>query len=83
MARPSDRALLVSVAVNRPLVRTQAPVQREDARAELRDLALSAGLSVVGDIAVRRERPDPALFIGSGKVVELGDQMRALGAHHI
>jgi len=80
VARPSDRALLVSVAVGRPAARTQATVQRDDARAELRDLAVSAGLSVVGDLAVRRERPDPALFIGSGKVIELGEQMQTLGA---
>lgn len=39
--------------------------------AELRELAISAGASVVGEIQQRRQRPDSATLIGSGKVIEL------------
>jgi GTP-binding protein HflX len=41
---------------------------------ELRQLAESAGFSTGGQILARRDRPDPALFIGRGKV----DEVRAL-----
>jgi GTP-binding protein HflX len=64
--------LLVSVAVGR----------REDPEAaeELRQLVESAAIEAVGRVAVRRERPDPALFIGSGKVEEIKAQAVAGGA---
>jgi len=43
----------------------------EESMAELRELAVSAGGSVVGEIQQRRQRPDSATLIGSGKVIEL------------
>ena len=39
--------------------------------AELRELAVSAGGEVAGEAFQRRQRPDPATLIGSGKVAEL------------
>jgi GTP-binding protein HflX len=39
---------------------------------ELHELAVSAGLSVVDVVQGRRQRPDPALFAGRGKVAEIG-----------
>ena len=39
---------------------------------ELYALAASAGARVVGQITGRRDRPDPALFVGSGKAEEIG-----------
>jgi GTP-binding protein HflX len=39
---------------------------------ELCALAASAGARVVGQITGRRDRPDPALFVGSGKAEEIG-----------
>src|ERR1044071_753528 len=38
---------------------------------ELRELAKSAGARVIDEVIQRRERPDPATFIGKGKVEEL------------
>src|SRR5499426_3740783 len=38
---------------------------------ELRELALTAGARIVGEVVQRRQRPDPATYIGSGKVEEL------------
>jgi len=38
-------------------------------------LARSAGARVVEHITARRDRPDPALFIGSGKVAEIADKV--------
>jgi GTPase len=43
----------------------------EEALAELRTLAESAGARVVGEILQHRDRPDPATLIGAGKVQEL------------
>jgi GTP-binding protein HflX len=43
----------------------------DDSMAELRELAVSAGASIAGDIHQRRQRPDSATLIGSGKVEEL------------
>ena len=43
----------------------------EESMAELRELAVSAGGEVAGEIFQRRQRPEPATLIGSGKVAEL------------
>src|SRR5213592_2504946 len=42
---------------------------------ELRELATSAGARVIDEVIQRRERPDPATFIGKGKVEELREQI--------
>src|SRR5512145_2839339 len=62
--RGGDRAVLVSLDFG----------ERDYAAklAELRELALSAGLEVVAEVGGKRRRPDPATFAGSGKVSELG-----------
>jgi GTPase len=55
----------------------------EQARASLTELARlaeTAGSQVLDGLIQRRSRPDPATFIGSGKVAELGDAVRAAGA---
>jgi GTPase len=43
----------------------------EESLAELRDLALSAGAEIVGEILQHRDRPDPATLIGRGKLEEI------------
>jgi GTPase len=55
----------------------------EQARAslvELARLAETAGSQVLDGLIQRRGRPDPATFIGSGKVAELRDAVHAVGA---
>jgi len=47
---------------------------------ELRELAASAGVKVTGVVAGRRDRPDPALFAGSGKVEQIAGVVAASGA---
>lgn len=44
--------------------------------AELRLLAASAGAITVAVVQGRRQRPDPALYAGKGKVAELADVIR-------
>jgi len=47
---------------------------------ELAQLARTAGIEVVGQIEQRLERPNPATFIGSGKVEELIEQVAEAAA---
>src|ERR1044071_9730370 len=42
---------------------------------ELRELAKSAGARVIDEVIQRRDRPDPATFIGKGKVQELREEV--------
>ena len=51
--------------------------EREESLAELRELAGSAGATVAGEMMQRRQRPDPATLIGSGKVQELAGAVAA------
>jgi GTP-binding protein HflX len=48
--------------------------------AELKLLAGSAGLLVAGLVEGRRDRPDAALFVGSGKADEIAEAARDAGA---
>jgi GTP-binding protein HflX len=64
-----DRALLVNLDLGEP---------EQAARIEeLKELAVSCGLRVVGLVGGRRERPDPATFAGKGKVGELAAAVAA------
>jgi GTP-binding protein HflX len=54
--------------------------QAEESLAELARLAETAGSVVLEGLVQRRHRPDPATFVGSGKVAELADTVRANGA---
>ena len=51
-----------------------------EALSEFRELARSAGASVVGTLSARVERPNPKFFVGSGKAEELKVQKQATDA---
>jgi len=74
LERPSsgDKAVLVSLDFGTP--------DYAEGRDELRELAVSAGVQVLGMVEGRRQRPDPALFAGSGKVDEVLQRATATGA---
>jgi GTP-binding protein HflX len=57
-----------------------SPEQARASLTELARLAETAGSQVLDGLVQRRDRPDPATFIGSGKVAELADAVRAVGA---
>ena len=68
-----DAAILVNV--------TTAPVtEAEDSMAELRELALSAGVAVVDEIIQRRPAIDPRTVMGKGKLDELLIRAMQIGA---
>src|SRR5512132_2709292 len=69
-----ERVVLVSVWT------TGSEVSAELAIAELKLLAETAGSHVLEGLIQRRDRPDPATYIGRGKVAELRDVVVATGA---
>ena len=52
----------------------------DESLAELRTLAGSAGANVVGEILQRRDRPDPATLIGTGKLEEIAGAAASVNA---
>jgi GTP-binding protein HflX len=52
----------------------------ETSMAELAQLAETAGSVVLDALVQRRDKPDPATYVGSGKAKELADVVRAAGA---
>jgi GTP-binding protein HflX len=52
----------------------------EESLAELRALAISAGAEIVGEFLQRRDRPDPATLIGSGKLEEIAGASASVSA---
>ena len=54
--------------------------QADASLAELARLAETAGSQVLDALVQRRERPDPATYIGAGKVLELREAVLATGA---
>ena len=55
-------------------------MQAEASLTELARLAETAGSQVLEGLVQRRQRPDPATYIGTGKVAELRDVVLAAGA---
>ena len=68
----ADRAILVCLDFSERF--------HEDSVAEFRLLVSSAGLSEIGLVSGHRSRPDPAMFAGSGKVVEIAGALVAADA---
>ncbi len=68
-----DAAILVHVT-------TGAVSEAEDSMAELRELALSAGVAIVDEIIQRRSAIDPRTVMGKGKLDELLIRAMQIGA---
>ena len=67
LTEAKERAMLVSLEWGK----TQSTWQQEDSLEELGQLALTAGAEVINKFLQKRPKPDPAFFIGRGKVDEL------------
>lgn len=55
-------------------------IDAENSLAELKALAETAGSEVLEGLIQRRDKPDPATYIGSGKVIELKQVVVSTGA---
>src|SRR5215217_1846060 len=69
-----ERVVLVSVWTN------GSQATADNSIAELKELAETAGSQVLEGLIQRRDRPDPATYIGRGKVAELRDVVVTTGA---
>jgi GTPase len=69
-----ERVVLVGVWTTESLVEAETSLQ------ELKALAETAGSQVLEGVVQRRDRPDPATYIGSGKARELRDIVVSTGA---
>jgi GTP-binding protein HflX len=69
---PSEAAVLVSIDFGNS--------DHSESLQELRLLAESAGVRVLAIVEARRQRPDAALFAGSGKVQEIAELVERLEA---
>src|SRR5207245_3000973 len=70
---PELQALRLERAVLVGLSRGRDGVTAEESLDELRRLAETAGSEVVESLLHRRDKPDPATFIGKGKAQEVRD----------
>jgi GTPase len=69
-----ERVVLVSVSTH------NSEAAADNSIAELKALAETAGSQVLEGLIQRRDRPDPATYVGRGKVAELRDIVVATGA---
>src|SRR5579863_7982348 len=67
-------------AATTPRVNSEPQFSAEESLDELRDLALSAGAEIAGEILQRRDRPDPATLIGKGKLEEIAGAAASVSA---
>jgi GTPase len=65
-----EKAILVGLDIGRDS-------NAEESLEELKRLATTAGAEVAGALLQRREKPDPATFLGKGKAAEVRDHVRA------
>lgn len=70
--RARQRALAIGVL---PRVGEDEPL------AELKELLRTAGVATAGELVQQRARPDPNLYLGRGKLEELGAAIRECGAN--
>ncbi|MGB8337460.1 MAG: GTPase HflX [Burkholderiales bacterium] len=68
-----DKAVLVSLDFGTP--------DHADSLDELRLLTQSAGVEVLGVLTGKRAKPDTSTFIGSGKLLEVGEAVEGLKAN--
>ena len=66
-----ERALTVTIDLHK-----REEWAAEECAVELKELAVSAGSKVIKEMIVRRERIEPALFLGKGKVEEIANICR-------
>ncbi|MCD6303834.1 MAG: GTPase HflX [Planctomycetes bacterium] len=77
LAVQRERVLLVAVIL------PDSSVDPSDPLGELRRLARTAGANVVDEMAVRRLRPHPGLYVGTGKAEEIARRAAACDAQAV
>src|SRR6266567_3269637 len=68
------------VSIAQKKVPSEPQFSAEESLGELRDLAISAGAEIAGELLQRRDRPDPATLIGRGKLEEIAGAAASVSA---
>jgi GTP-binding protein HflX len=76
LTAPVERAVLVGAPLKRSVDRHRV----EEHLSELGRLADTAGAEVVGELVQRLDRPDPATYLGKGKIDELRTTIESTSA---
>jgi GTP-binding protein HflX len=71
----SDKAIIAGAILG-----PANPYEAEESLQELSLLARTAGAQVIDTVVQRRQKPDPAYFVGKGKVQEIAEAVAASGA---
>lgn len=75
-----DRSFKEKIVLVGVVLGHSTPQEVQESLLELALLVQTAGAEVVGQVIQRRDRPDPATFLGEGKVAELSAMARSLDA---
>lgn len=68
---PSERAVLVTVELDPRFSRGSKAWQLADEANELKELTVSSGCRVIGEVSARRHQPVAGTFLGGGKLEEI------------
>ncbi|MCF7890445.1 GTPase HflX [Candidatus Bipolaricaulota bacterium] len=79
--RARERAILVGVDLT--FSEDETLWTTEESLKELASLAETAGVNIADKIVQKRGKPDPKFYIGKGKVAEIKELAKELGAHVI
>ncbi len=74
----SERAVLVTVELDPRFSKGSKAWQLADEANELRELTLSSGCRVIGEVSARRHQPVAGTFLGSGKIEEIAQMASEL-----
>jgi len=77
--KAKERAILVGVDLTYP--EKEELWSTDESLEELASLAETAGVNIASKVVQRRRNPDPKFYIGKGKVDEIREQAKELGAH--
>jgi hypothetical protein len=61
---------------------TRSAVEEADRLTEMGELLRTAGATVVHRVVQRRERPDPRLYLGKGRLEELSEWVKDFGRYN-
>jgi GTP-binding protein HflX len=80
VALPPSAVLARNIAVEQADGSRVSRVGVEESLAEFRELVTSAGAEIAGEFVQRRDRPDPATLIGTGKLQEIAGAVASVNA---
>lgn len=78
LVRPMERCILVGVEDGTAIRQREQLFTLEESMIEMRELIKTAGLDLVGEVTQRLNQVNPRSYIGTGKIEEANQLMKAL-----